>query len=103
MNDAIESRAIRAIFPAESLPLVSSTKGVLGHGLGAAGAIEALVTTLALHHQIVPPTANCTEPDEECGLDVVPEGPRHVTVRHALSNSFAFGGLNAVLAFRRHA
>ncbi|WP_199084472.1 beta-ketoacyl-[acyl-carrier-protein] synthase family protein [Bosea sp. ASV33] len=103
MNDAIESRAIRAVFPAASLPLVSSTKGVLGHSLGAAGAFEALVTTLSLHHQIVPPTANCTEPDEECGLDVVPGGPRPVSVRHALSNSFAFGGLNAVLAFRHHA
>lgn len=103
MNDAVESRAIRAVFPAENLPLVSSIKGVLGHSLGAAGALEALVTTLALHHQIVPPTANCTEPDEDCGLDVVPEGARHATISHALSNSFAFGGLNAVLAFKRRA
>jgi len=102
MNDAVESRAIRAVFPAENLPLVSSIKGVLGHSLGAAGALEALVTTLALHHQIVPPTANCTEPDEDCGLDVVPEGARQAAVRYALSNSFAFGGLNAVLAFRRN-
>lgn len=103
LNDAVESKAIRAIFPADDLPLVSSTKGVLGHSLGAAGAFEALVTALALHHQLVPPTANCTEPDEECGLDVVPEGARRTVVRHALSNSFAFGGLNAVLALRRSA
>lgn len=99
MNDIIESKAIRAVFAAEDLPLVSSIKGVLGHSLGAAGALEALATTLALHHRIVPPTANCTEPDEECGLDVVPEGARPAAIRHALSNSFAFGGLNAVLAF----
>jgi nodulation protein E len=99
MNDLVESRAIRSVFPADHLPLVSSIKGVLGHCLGAAGALEALATRLMLHHQMVPPTANCTEPDDECGLDVVAEGVRHASVRHALSNSFAFGGLNAVLAF----
>lgn len=99
MNDIVESRAIRAVFPADDLPLVSSIKGVLGHCLGAAGALEALATTLTLYHQLVPPTANCAEPDEECGLDVVAEGARPASVRHALSNSFAFGGLNAVLAF----
>ena len=99
MNDIVESRAIRAVFPADGLPLVSSIKGVLGHCLGAAGALEALATALTLYHQLVPPTANCTEPDEECGLDVVAEGARPARVRHALSNSFAFGGLNAVLAF----
>lgn len=99
INDSVESQAIRAVFPTERLPLVSSIKGVLGHCLGAAGALEALATALTLHHQLVPPTANCTEPDEECGLDVVAEGARPARVQHALSNSFAFGGLNAVLAF----
>jgi len=101
MNDIVESKAIRAIFPAEDLPLVSSIKGVVGHCLGAAGALEALATALTIHHQLAPPTANCTEPDEECGLDVLAGGAQHATVRHALSNSFAFGGLNAVLAFKR--
>lgn len=101
MNDLVESQAIRAIFPAERLPLVSSIKGVFGHALGAAGALEALATALTLHHQLVPPTANCTEPDEECGLNVVTGEARQVAVRHALSNSFAFGGLNAVLALKR--
>lgn len=101
INDIVESKAIREIFSAGRLPLVSSVKGVFGHALGAAGALEALVTVLTLHHQLVPPTANCNEPDEECGLDVVPEGARKVPVRHALSNSFAFGGLNAVLALKQ--
>lgn len=100
MNDLVESTAIRAVF-GETPPPVSSTKGVMGHSLGAAGAIEAMVTALALHHQIVPPTANCDEPDPAIGLDVVAEGARAVAFEHALSNSFAFGGLNAVLALRR--
>lgn len=101
MNDLVESTAIRAVFADAALPLVSSTKGVMGHSLGAAGAIEALVTALALHHQIVPPTANCTEPDDAIGLDVVADGARAQNFGHALSNSFAFGGLNAVLALKR--
>jgi nodulation protein E len=101
MNDLVESAAIRAVF-GDSAPPVSSTKGVMGHSLGAAGAIEAMVTALALHHQLVPPTANCTEPDPAIGLDVVAEGARAVRFETALSNSFAFGGLNAVLALRRY-
>jgi nodulation protein E len=71
-----------------------------GHALGAAGAIEAVATILALHDAILPPTANFTEPDPECDLDYIPNQPRAVRVEYALSNSFAFGGLNAVLAFR---
>ncbi len=72
-----------------------------GHTLGAAGAIEAVATLLALHHGILPPTANYTEPDPACDLDVIPNHARAVQVECALSNSFAFGGLNAVLAFKR--
>ena len=72
-----------------------------GHALGAAGAIEAAATVLALHHGVMPPTANFDEADPECDLDVIPNTARSVQVEAALSNSFAFGGLNAVLAFRR--
>lgn len=99
MNDQVESAVIRAVFEGASLPLVSSIKAVLGHSLGAAGALEAMATVKALQQQLVPPTANCTDPDPALGLDFVTEGARRTTVRHALSNSFAFGGLNAVLAF----
>ena len=74
-----------------------------GHALGAAGAIEAVGTALALRHSTLPPTANFTEPDPECNLDVIPNHARAAEVEYALSESFAFGGLNAVLAFRRWA
>jgi nodulation protein E len=103
MNDKLESAAIHRAFEGARTPLVSSSKAVLGHSLGAAGALEALVAVKALDEQVVPPTANCTEPETELGLDVVPEGPRFVPIRACLSNSFAFGGLNAVLALRRAA
>jgi nodulation protein E len=72
-----------------------------GHTLGAAGALEAVATALALHHGILPPTANYNEPDPVCDLDVIPNKARQAQVEYALSNSFAFGGLNAVLAFGR--
>jgi nodulation protein E len=102
VNDPIESAAIRKVFGdhAERLA-VSSTKSMHGHALGAAGAIEAVATVLALRHGIAPPTANFTEPDPECDLCVVPNQARRLDTGAALSNSFAFGGLNAVLAFRR--
>ncbi len=72
-----------------------------GHTLGAAGAIEAVATVLALKHATLPPTANFTEPDPECDLDVIKNEARQTKVEAALSNSFAFGGLNATLAFKR--
>ncbi len=100
MNDRVESAAIRAIF-GDTLPLVSSSKGVLGHSLGATGALEAVITAMALRDQIVPPTANCDQPDDELGIDMVPGAARPASFSAALSNSFAFGGLNAVLAFGR--
>ena len=81
--------------------LVSSTKSMHGHALGAAGALEAAATLAALRFGIIPPTANFTESDPECDLDVVPNTPRRADVEWALSNSFAFGGLNAVIALRR--
>jgi len=100
-NDATETAAIRKVFGAHADRLaVSSTKSMHGHTLGAAGAIEAVATLLALKHGILPPTANYTEPDPACDLDVVPNQARPAEVEYALSNSFAFGGLNAVLAFR---
>jgi nodulation protein E len=80
---------------------VSSIKGVLGHSLGAAGAIEAMVTVLALQRGLIPPSANFLEPDPAIELDVVPNVARPAKIDAALSNSFAFGGLNAVLAIRR--
>ena len=101
-NDATETAAIRAVFGAQAdrLP-VSSTKSMHGHALGAAAALEAAATVLAIAEGILPPTANYTEPDPECNLDVVPNSARPAPVEFALSNSFAFGGLNAVLAFRK--
>ncbi len=103
-NDPAETRAIRRVFGAYADRLaVSSTKSMHGHALGAAGAIEAAATVLALHQSVLPPTANFTEPDPECDLDAVPNHARPAAVEYALSNSFAFGGLNAVLAFRKWA
>ena len=100
-NDSTETRAIRQVFGghAERMP-VSSTKSLHGHTLGAAGALEAVATLLALREGILPPTANYREPDPDCDLDVVPNASRPLRVEYALSNSFAFGGLNSVLAFR---
>ena len=100
-NDSAEVRAIREVFGAHADHLaVSSTKSMHGHALGAAGALEAVATVLALENGILPPTANFTAPDPECDLDVVPGRARAARPEAALSNSFAFGGLNAVLAFR---
>ena len=101
-NDPTETAAIRQVFAAHVDRLaVSSTKSMHGHALGAAGAIEAVGTVLAIERGILPPTANYTEPDPACDLDVIPNTARHAGVDCALSNSFAFGGLNAVVAFRR--
>ncbi len=98
MNDRVESAAIKSVFEGNVKPLVSSIKAVVGHSLGAAGAIEAVVTALALRHGLVPPTANHREIDPAIELDIVPNTAREILLRAALSNSFAFGGLNAVLA-----
>lgn len=101
-NDPAETAAIRTAFGAHADRLVvSSTKGVTGHLLGAAGGLEAVATVKALHTGIVPPTANLWEPDPECDLDYVPREAREVRPRVALSNAFGFGGTNAVLVFRR--
>ncbi len=100
-NDSTETAAIRQVFASHADRLaVSSTKSMHGHALGAAGALEAAATALALHSGILPPTANFNERDPACDLDVIPNTARRAAVEYALSNSFAFGGLNAVLAFR---
>jgi nodulation protein E len=100
-NDPVETSAIREVFGPHADKLgISSTKSLHGHALGAAGALEAVATVLALHHGILPPTANYNERDPECDLDYVPNHARVAQVEAALSNSFAFGGLNAVVAFR---
>lgn len=101
-NDSTETAAIRSVFGAHADKLlVSSTKSMHGHTLGAAGAVEAVATLMAMKCGTIPPTANYTTPDPACDLDVVPNHPKQAHFGAALSNSFAFGGLNAVVAFRR--
>jgi 3-oxoacyl-[acyl-carrier-protein] synthase II len=101
-NDANESKAIKNVFGAHARKVaVSSTKSMTGHMLGAAGGAEAVVSVLALLRGVLPPTINYTTPDPECDLDYVPNQPREIRVEAAMSNSFGFGGTNAVLLFRR--
>jgi 3-oxoacyl-[acyl-carrier-protein] synthase II len=99
-NDKIETAAIRGVFNgANTPPPVSSTKSAIGHLLGAAGAVEAIVCLEAVRRGVLPPTLNYEHPDPECDLDYVPEGPREAPgIELALSNSFGFGGQNACLA-----
>ncbi len=101
-NDAVETRAIHEVFgPHAQHVAVSSTKSMHGHALGAAGALELVAILGALRDDVVPPTANFDEADPECDLDYVPNRARPLRIRAALSNSFAFGGMNAVLAVTR--
>jgi nodulation protein E len=101
-NDPTEVAAIRSVFgPHAERLAISSTKSMHGHTLGAAAALECLAAALALRDGVLPPTANFTEPDPQCDLDVIPNHARRAQVEYALSNSFAFGGLNAVLALKR--
>ena len=101
-NDPTETAAIRAVFGAHANRLaVSSTKSMHGHALGAGAALECLASVIALRDGILPPTANFNEPDPECDLDVIPNHSRVQQVEYAMSNSFAFGGLNAVLVLQR--
>lgn len=104
-NDVVESRAIEQVFGAwaHSGLLVSSTKSMTGHLLGAAGAIEAVFSILAVADGVVPPTINLDNPDEGCTLDYVPHYARRVAVNVSMSNSFGFGGTNASVVFRRFA
>jgi 3-oxoacyl-[acyl-carrier-protein] synthase II len=103
INDPNETLAIKRCFGERARTLaVSSTKSMTGHLLGAAGGLEAGITALAIHHQIVPPTINLDEPDPRCDLDYVPHTARPASVTYALSNSFGFGGTNAALLFRKY-
>ncbi len=102
-GDVAELRGVkRALGEAGSKTvLVSSTKSMTGHLLGAAGSVEAIITAMALVHQIVPPTINLDNPDEECDLDLVPHTARKVDMEYALCNSFGFGGTNGSLIFKK--
>ena len=102
-NDRIETYAIKRLFGEHAHKLaISSTKSMIGHLLGAAGAVEAGITSLVVERGIIPPTINYETPDPDCDLDYVPNKSRRVAVRYALSNSFGFGGTNAALLFKRY-
>ncbi len=98
-GDIAETLSIKAVFGADTSVAVSSTKSMIGHLLGAAGAVEGIFTVLAVARQIAPPTINLENPDPLCDLDYVPHEPREMRIRHALSNSFGFGGTNGTLVF----
>ena len=100
LGDLAETIAIKRAFGEHAKQLaVNSTKSMTGHLLGAAGAVEAVFTLLALHHQVSPPTINLQNPDPQCDLDYVPNAARSMTIRAAMSNSFGFGGTNGTLVF----
>jgi 3-oxoacyl-[acyl-carrier-protein] synthase II len=101
-NDKSETEAIKAVFGAHARSLmVSSTKSMTGHLLGAAGGVEGIFSVLAMTQKLIPPTINYEHPDPECDLDYVPNTAREAKVDYAMSNSFGFGGTNAVLLFKR--
>ncbi len=102
-NDRIETRAIKAVFSDHAYKLpISSTKSMTGHLLGAAGGLEAGISALVLHHQIIPPTINLENPDPDCDLDYVPGTARKAEIRYVLSSSFGFGGTNACILLKRY-
>jgi 3-oxoacyl-[acyl-carrier-protein] synthase II len=104
LGDANETAALKAAFGDHAYRMaVNSTKSMHGHLLGAAGGVEAVITCLAMHHQVSPPTVNILTPDPACDLDYVPNTARDMKIDVALSNSFGFGGTNGTLAFRRFA
>ena len=102
VNDAIETKAIKSVFGerARQLP-VSSTKSMTGHAIGAAGALEAVACIMALNANVIPPTINLDTPDPDCDLDYVPHHAREKELNVVMSNSFAFGGQNSVLIFKK--
>ncbi len=101
-GDVCETQGIKGVFGAHAKKLmVSSSKSMTGHLLGAAGGIEAAFSVLAVHHGVVPPTLNLDDPDPECDLDYVPHRAREVDIDVAISNSFGFGGTNASVIVRK--
>jgi 3-oxoacyl-[acyl-carrier-protein] synthase II len=101
-NDRTETLAIKRVFGDHAYKVaISSTKSMTGHLLGAAGGLEAGISVLAIHNQLLPPTANLDNPDVDCDLDYVPKVCRKADVTYALSNSFGFGGTNAALVFKK--
>lgn len=102
IGDMYESMAIKSVFGDHAKKMmVSSTKSMTGHLLGAAGGIEAVYTLMAMDKGVVPPTINYTDPDPECDLDYVPNTAREAKVEYAMSNNFGFGGTNATLLFKK--
>ncbi len=103
LNDRVETQAIKTVFGDHAYKIpVSSTKSMMGHLIGSAGAVEAVITVMVIQNGLIPPTINLTHPDPECDLDYVPNLARKTEVTTAISNAFGFGGHNSVLAFRRY-
>jgi 3-oxoacyl-[acyl-carrier-protein] synthase II len=103
LNDKTETQAIKSVFGESAYHIpISANKSMIGHLIGAAGAIEAVISILAINHGVIPPTINLIHPDPECDLDYVPNKARSAAVTTAISNSFGFGGHNSVLIFRRY-
>jgi len=101
-NDLYETQAIKKVFGDHTQKLaVSSTKSMMGHLLGAAGAVEAMISALSIYHGIIPPTINLDNPDPECDLDYVPHKARKKNIQTAMSNTFGFGGVNAVVILKK--
>jgi 3-oxoacyl-[acyl-carrier-protein] synthase II len=102
LNDLYETQAIKTLFGRHTKELmVSSTKSMTGHMLGAAGGVEAIFAVKALEEGIIPPTVNLDNPDPECDLDYVPNVSRKIQINAAMSNTFGFGGVNAVVVFKK--
>jgi len=103
LNDKMETTAIKTVFGDHAYHIpISSTKSMIGHLIGAAGAVEATICIMSIRHGLIPPTINLTHPDPECDLDYVPNAARQAKVTTVMSNSFGFGGHNSVLVFRQY-
>jgi 3-oxoacyl-[acyl-carrier-protein] synthase II len=103
LGDKAETVAVKNVFGESARSVsISSTKGHLGHALGASGSIEMILSILACYHDIIPPTINLDTPDPDCDLDYTPNHPRERRVRYAMNNSFGFGGHNATIICSKH-